>query len=84
MTVMINELNITEYSNNAEFTCEKTTAYVSFHKYDNRINVCVLNATHRVFRGMGKFFYSIEEAKSAYKSGSMKAILDSAQAALAI
>lgn len=84
MTVMISQMNNTEYSNNAEFTCEKTTAYVSFHKYDGRINVCVLNAMHRVGRGWGKFFYSIEEAKAAYKSGSMKAILDSAQAALAV
>jgi hypothetical protein len=81
---MINELNITEYSNNAEFTCEKTTAYVSLHKCNNRISVRCLSASRTTGFGWGKFFNSFEEARAAYKSGSMKAILDSAQAALAV
>jgi hypothetical protein len=39
------------------------------------INVVVLNAVHRAFRGMGKDFQTIEEALNHYKSPKMKAML---------
>ena len=81
MNVMTTEPQRGKYANSATFACEKTSAFVSV-AHDGRWNVCSMNASHRAWKGMGKFFASYELARAAYKSGEMKAILDAAKDAL--
>lgn len=82
MTILATETNETDYSRSATFTCEKTSAYVAVYKDSGRVNVCCLNAANRTWRGCGKFFENMTEAMGAYKSGAMKAILETAKAEL--
>ena len=81
MTIIASDVNHGQYANSATFTAEKTSAFVSVSK-DGRWNVCSLNASHRAWRGSGKFFASFDLARAAYKSGEMKAILGAAKDAL--
>lgn len=39
------------------------------------ITVCMLNSSHKCWRGPGKSFRSFEDAKQAYKSGFMQAAI---------
>ena len=47
----------------------------------NYVNVRVKNASHKVWKGMGKDFATIDEAVSNYKDGKIKAIIQSASQA---
>jgi hypothetical protein len=42
----------------------------------NYVNVIIHNASHKAYRGNGKDFASIEEAKAHYKSPKIKAMLE--------
>lgn len=72
-----------DYGQSATFSCDKTRAFVRVDR-DGRWNVCTLNASNAVWRRMGKFFESYEAARSAYKSGAMKAIIDTARDEFAV
>ena len=43
------------------------------------VAVCVLNASHRVWRGLGREFSSIADALGAYKSSEVKSIIEAAR-----
>lgn len=62
-----------------ELACDKKQAYISYHEGMGRVNVCCLNVSHRVWRGMGRFFGSWDEAKAAYKSRAMVAMIELAE-----
>ena len=62
-------------------TCGSKTALVTIHRVTKRITVCCQNASHKVWRGAGRTFWSIEDALAAYKSPEMKAIINRAVAA---
>jgi hypothetical protein len=78
MQTLITEHTQSEIAHYVTATCEKTTATVVIDKpaaaYP-RIQVICQNASHRVWRGSGKFFRTTEEALNGYKSGAMKAII---------
>lgn len=76
MTILITDEFTTPSSKGATYTINKTSAFVSV-RTDGSVNVCVLNASHRAYRRMGKVFSSLTEAINAYKSADMKAILSS-------
>lgn len=82
MTIQITNRTCSQYSDSATFTCGKVTAYVHVFAADGRINVGVQNASHRIWKGSGKFFSSWDDAVGAYKSGEMKALLSAAQTEL--
>ena len=42
---------------------------------DGRVNVCVHNSSHSVWRRSGRYFRSIAEALEAYKSAEVRAII---------
>ena len=42
------------------------------------VSVCNKNAAHRAWGGMGRTFQTLQAAKEAYKSGEMKAMIESA------
>jgi len=57
-----------------EASCGKTVAhvYVSNAGY---INVCCKNASHKAWKGNGRYFRTFDEALAGYKSADMKAII---------
>ena len=58
-----------------ELACGKKAAYLGFNFKHGFIDVCVQNASHRVWRGMGRTFRSFAEAIDAYKSPEVKAMI---------
>lgn len=79
MDILITNQSTSDHGLFFEATCGKKSAFVSFGKSSGTgLNVCCQNASHRVWRGSGKWFRDINEAKAAYKSSEMKAILDAA------
>jgi len=61
--------------------CGKTSAEVVICKHNGRINVCCNNAAHKVWKGMGKWFASVEEAMQNYRSPQMRLIIGQASLA---
>lgn len=57
-----------------EAACGKTTALVG-RSAAGYISVVCKNASHRVWRGLGRTFGSVEEAVESYKKPEMKAII---------
>ena len=45
--------------------------------FDSHVRVIVQNASHRAWRGVGKRFNTLAEAIANYKSGAVKAMLES-------
>lgn len=82
MDTLITKKDTTQYATSMEVSCGKKTAFVSFNNC-GWVTVCCYNAAHRVWRGAGKTFRSIEEAFDGYKTGEMKAILWAAKAEMA-
>ena len=56
--------------------CDKITALVTVHSWG--FQICCENNAHKVWRGMGKHFPTLEAALAGYKSGEMKAIIQAA------
>jgi hypothetical protein len=56
-----------------EIACGKISAYVYFNKWG--IDICQNNASHRAWKGMGKFYRSLDEALNHYRSDAMRKIL---------
>lgn len=61
-----------------EISCGKISAYVYFNKWG--IDVCQNNASHRAWKGIGKFYRSLDEALNHYRSDAMRKILFAAAA----
>lgn len=70
---MIESSRINEYGLHVTATSGKTTASVSVYSWG--VQVCKQNASHRVWRGGGRQFQSLEQAEQGYKSSSMKSII---------
>ena len=78
------DLMITNRTDTAlEVTNGKQTAFVCTYRNTKGISVTCLNASHRVWRGAGRTFWSWEEARNGYKSAFMKSVVDLAQSELA-
>lgn len=56
-----------------ELTCGKKSAHIII--FSEGIQVCCLNASHKVWKGAGKYYYTIEEALNSYKSEEMQAMI---------
>jgi DNA-binding protein H-NS len=78
MEIRINEMKKSEYGTvHMELACRKVTAYVGVNK-DGSVQVCSYNASHKVWRGAGKYYRSMSEALEAFRSAEMKAIIAAA------
>jgi len=81
--VQIIETSIKQYEHlghvtAAEVHCGKHKAVVCIYRRDGsayRVNVQIMNASHRAFRGVGKWFDSIEDAVEGYKTMDIKAMI---------
>lgn len=79
MNILITNTFRTENHAAVEMTNGKQKIYIGRGK-SGAISVCNMNASHQAWRGMGRTFWSFEEAENAYKSGFMKAAISMAQA----
>jgi len=63
-----------------ELSSEKKDANISFNAELGMVNVLCKNASHKTWKGVGRTFWSFEEARAAYKSSDMKAMIDLVEA----
>lgn len=78
MEIQISKMIRSEYGTvHMELACNKTSAYVGIDK-DGGVQVCTMNASHRAWRGGGKYYRSISEALEHFRSAEMKAIIAAA------
>lgn len=73
MDVIITRHERTADSHLFELNCGKQSAHVWVSPL--HVMVCNLNASHRVWGGLGKRFDNIEHAFTGYKSAAMRAML---------
>jgi len=78
MEIEISNMHKNETTFGVEMSTGKTTAYVFFSSRTGSINVCCANASHRTWGGVGRTFWSIEEAVAGYNSAAMKEIISAA------
>jgi len=70
---IIMELVQQKMSNGNHYSSPAATAFIS--KSDGSVNICAINASHNAWRGTGKYFDSLDEAESNYKSAKMKTFI---------
>jgi len=76
MMIQVTNQTTTESRVYFELATEKSAACISFNAELGMVNVCCLNAAHKAYKGMGRTFWSFEEAKAAYKSAEMKSMIE--------
>jgi len=76
MQVLITNHQVTDAGKLVTLSCGKTSAEIWIAK--DHLFVCCQNASHRVWRGLGKRFSSASEAMAAYKSTAMKSMIQAA------
>lgn len=84
MEAQITEVIKDEHGVYVDAAAGKISATVAIFKGEMSnlgVQVTCKNASHRVWRGAGKFFSSINEALENYKSPEMKAIINAAASA---
>lgn len=63
-----------------ELSSGKKDVDISFHAELGMVNVLCKNAAHKAWKGTGRTFWSFEEARAAYKSSDVKAMIDFVEA----
>ena len=49
---------------------------ISYHMQRGSVDVIVKNASHKAWKGAGKTYRNLSEAKAAYKSSEMQAMIE--------
>jgi hypothetical protein len=80
MDVMITSQTKTADGHIFEMTCGKQSAHIWVSAH--HVMVCNLNASHRAWGGLGKRFNDLEAALNGYKSAAMRAMIQTASAAI--
>ena len=80
MQVNITSAEKTENGKYFAVDCGKTSAHIYISKA-GYINVCCKNASHKVWKGFGRYFLTFQDALEGYKSPEMKAIISAASEA---
>lgn len=58
-------------------SCGNKEAYFAYNHEINQLQIICMNASHKAFRGHGKFFNTFDDALKNYKSSEMKAMIES-------
>jgi hypothetical protein len=74
MNLLIINQSADEHGKHIELSDGKKSVSIYFSSI-NYINVCNLNASHKAWKGNGRYFWSFEDAVAAYKSAFMKSAL---------
>lgn len=78
--IQVTDQNETADAINFEMTAGKKTAYIRYQRELGYINVIVMNASHKAYRGGGRVFWGgWQEAKDAYKSCEIVAMIHEAE-----
>lgn len=75
--VMIEDIERIGQATYLTLSTDKKAANITVHD-DGRLNVTCVNASHRVWRGAGRSFATVDDALSGYKSGDIKSLIRSA------
>ena len=75
MQVTITRTNVVENGKYIEADCGKTSAHIYISRA-GYINVCCKNASHKVWKGSGRYFRTFDEVLAGYKSAEMQAIIN--------
>lgn len=78
--IMVLSIDRSEHGTSFELQAEKKAAYI--YVSSHYVQVICKNASHSVWRGAGKVFHgdnAWDQAKEAYKSSEMKAMIDFAR-----
>lgn len=82
MEIIITNTSRAENYAAVEMTNGKQKVYVGRFARNGAITICNMNASHRAWRGIGRTFWTFDDAEKAYKSAFMKAAITMAQAYL--
>ena len=74
MDINVEEKVVTEYGTYITASTGNRSAFITINK-DNSLQVCCKNASHKVWKGLGRYFDNIDDAIAGYKSGEMKALI---------
>lgn len=83
--IVSDETRTNEYATHRSITLatEKVEIFVDVmtgSKYGDEVRVIVKNASHRVWRGAGKRFDTMDEAIANYRSAAVRSMLETVQA----
>ena len=81
LKMMIQEIQktLTDTYTYVTLSSGKKECYISYNHKDRLLNIVCLNASHKAFRGNGKFFKTFEDAIKNYKSSNMKNMIHYAE-----
>lgn len=79
MEVLITEHNVEGPRTHFNMICKNMEVYVCHNSESNVVNVICKNASHRVYRSMGRFFDDWSKAIDGYKSGAVKEMISTAK-----
>ena len=74
-TMTIQILNNEQNNDYKFFLLASGKKSASFVVFKNRISICCNNASHSAWRGAGRVFANFNDAKLAYKSSAMQAMI---------
>lgn len=80
MQVLITRHDKINDSHLLELTCGNQSAHIWVAPW--YVQVCSQNASHKVWRGMGKRFDNLQAALAGYKSSAMRAMIQAATEAI--
>jgi hypothetical protein len=80
MQVIITRHDKINDSHLIELTCGNQSAHIWIAPW--YVQVCNQNASHKVWRGMGKRFNNLQAALTNYKSAAMRSMIEAAAAAI--
>ena len=79
MEILITDTSCSQYSSSVEMTNGKQKVYISKSSLGS-VTILNMNASHKAWRGVGRTFWSFEDAIAAYKSEFMKTAITMSQA----
>ena len=81
MTTILNKTQ-TEFATYFEVACGKVSAIITYRS-SGHVGVCVQNASHRVWKKLGRYHPNFELALLSYKSAEVRDMLETVQAEVA-
>ena len=77
MDILVEEKVDGEHATYITASTGSKSAFISVSK-DGSLQVCCKNASHKAFKGSGRYFDNIDEAINGYKSDEMVALIQMA------
>lgn len=82
MTTTILNKRQTEFATYFEVACGKVSALITYRN-TGHVGVCVRNASHRVWKKLGRYHPNFELALASYKSAAVRDMIETVKAEVA-